>query len=89
MSTYRQPGTPDVGGVGKQMEAIQSIANVFIDANKLKIKLNNEKTKRIQKENAEILKEAEKIENNSDNKSVKKRYRKRKKSRSKSRKYHR
>ena len=59
MSTYRQPGTPDVGGVGKQMEAIQSIANVFIDANKLKIKLNNEKAKRIQKENAEILKLAQ------------------------------
>ena len=59
MSTYRQPGTPDVGGVGKQMEAIQSIANVFIDANKLKIKLNNEKSKRIQKENAEILKLAQ------------------------------
>ena len=59
MSTYRQPGTPDIGGVGKQMEAIQSIANVFIDANKLRIKLNNEKAKRIQKENAEILKVAQ------------------------------
>ncbi len=41
------------------MEAIQSIANIFIDANKLSIKLNNEKAKRIQEENSEILKLAQ------------------------------
>ena len=59
MSTYRNPVTPDVGDVDNQLEAIDSIANVFVQANKQKIAINNAKTKKIAEENAEIVKAAQ------------------------------
>ena len=59
MSTYRNPVTPDVGDVDNQLKAIDSIANVFVQANKQKIAINNAKTKKIAEENAEIVKAAQ------------------------------